>query len=49
MAGGLRGPQQWQAWSPWLSQGLPGRSRGRLGVLLVAVALANGRRHAAAR
>jgi hypothetical protein len=45
MAGAsFRGPQQWQEWSQWLSQGLHGRSRWRLGVLLMGVLFANGRR-----
>lgn len=45
MAGSnFRGPQQWQEWSEWLSRGLHGRSRWRLGVLLRGVVFANGRR-----
>ena len=40
----FEGPQQWREWTDWLSQGLHGRSRWRLGVLLMGALFANGRR-----
>jgi hypothetical protein len=38
------GPQEWREWSNWLSAGLHGRSRWRLGVLLIGALFAKGRR-----
>ena len=37
-------PQDWSEWSSWLSAGLHGRNRWRLGILLVGLLFAGGRR-----
>jgi len=37
-------PDQWSEWSQWLAAGLHARNRWRLGVLLVGILFANGRR-----
>jgi hypothetical protein len=41
-------PQEWEDWSGWLAAGLHGRSRWRLGVLMLGALLAGGRRVVAA-
>lgn len=41
-------PQEWKEWSEWLAAGLDGRSRWRLGVLLMGLVFGQGRRVVAA-
>lgn len=41
-------PQEWKDWSDWLAAGLDGRSRWRLGVLLMGLVFGQGRRVVAA-
>jgi hypothetical protein len=41
-------PQEWEDWSGWLAAGLHGRSRWRLGVLMLGALFAGGRRVVAA-
>lgn len=41
-------PQEWKDWSDWLAAGLDGRSRWRLGVLLMGLVFGHGRRVVAA-
>lgn len=41
---GFRGPKEWGEWSNWLSAGLHGRNRWRLGILLTGILFAQGRR-----
>jgi DDE superfamily endonuclease len=40
----FRGPKEWDEWSSWLSAGLHGRNRWRLGILLTGILFAQGRR-----
>ena len=40
----FRGPKEWDEWSDWLSGGLHGRHRWRLGILVTGILFAQGRR-----
>src|SRR5881394_658174 len=40
----FRGPKEWDEWSNWLSAGLHGRNRWRLGILVTGILFAQGRR-----